>query len=209
MKIKYLYLLFLLFFITGQTHAQSVKPTSMRKFIYQTSLGYANGFGQIHYGTNRILTNAIPTFRIQQQLGYQFNPYLSIGVGAGIDIWKKNAFIPIFGIFNVNFTKKRIVPHLYMSGGYAFKWYITSKPDPVNRVIHATRPGPYSEGGLGVKIVMTDRLSLTLDACYYFFYSQINYSVKEQGQPDHSHIATNRYDKVPYHFAGVKFGLVY
>ena len=209
MRYKYLYLSFFLFLLIGQLHAQSAKNNTLRRFIYQTSLGYANGIGKIHYNTNKDIANTIPTFRVQQQLAYQFNPYLSLGVGAGVDVWQKSAFIPIFGTFNVNFMKRRIAPHLYLNGGYAFKWYVTSKPDPVYHIIHATCPGPYAEGGAGIKLSMTERLSLVIAVNYLFVYSQINYSVKEEGQPDYSTIATNRYDKVPYHFAGLKFGLVY
>ena len=209
MKYKYLYLSFLLFLALGQLHAQSLRNNSLRRFIYQTSLGYANGVGKIYYNTNSNVINTIPTFRVQQQLACQLNHYFSLGVGAGVDVWRKNAFIPIFGTFNVNFMKGRVAPHLYLNGGYAFKWYVTSQPDPIYRIIHATRPGPYAEGGVGVKLTMTERLSLVIDINYLFFYSQINYSVREDGQPDYSHIATNRYDKVPYHFAGVRLGLIY
>jgi len=209
MKIKYLYLSFLLILAVSQLHAQSTKSPPLRKFIYQTSLGYANGFDKINYGTDKTVQNTISTFRVQQQLAYQFNHYFSIGVGASVDVWVKNAFIPLFGTFNVNFMKGRLTPYLYLSGGYAFKWYVPSKPDPLRGIIHATRPGPYAEGGTGLKIRMNDRISLLIGVNYLFFYSQINYNVKIEGQPDNSAITTNQYDKVPYHFAGVKFGLIY
>lgn len=210
MKYKYLYLLFLLILPVSQLHAQAIKSNSMRRFIYETSIGYANGFGRIYYDENkRQVANKLSTFRVQQQLYYQFNPYFSLGLGAGLNIWKENAFIPLYGTFNVNFMRKRVTPHLYLSGGYAFKWYVTSKPDVEHRIIHATRPGPYAEGGVGLRLAMTNRLTLAIDVGYILFYSQINYSVNVDGQPDNSAIVTNRYDKVPYHFAGVKLGLIY
>ncbi len=199
----------LLFFSAEHLYSQAVKNDAFRRFIYQTSIGYANGVGNVKYGDNQDVKNNIPTFRVQQQMAYQFNRYFSLGVGAGVDIWKKNAFIPIFGTFNVNFMKGRMIPHLYMNGGYAFKWYVSSEPDLINRVVHATRPGPFAEGGIGLKIEMTDRLKLVINVNYLLFYSQINYSVIIDGQPDNSNITTNRYDEVPYHFVGVKLGVIY
>ena len=209
MKIRYLYIFLFVALTVGQLHAQSMKSNTIRRFIYQSSLGYANGIGKINYDTDKEIINTIPTFRVQQHLFYQFNHYFSLGVGVGVDIWRKNAFIPLFGTFNVNFLKKRVIPHLYLIGGYAFKWYVTSKPDLVHRLLHATRPGPYAEGGVGLKLRMNDRLSILIDLGYLFFYSQINYSVKMETHPDNSTITTNRNESVPYHFAGVKFGLIY
>ncbi|MDR3046314.1 MAG: hypothetical protein LBU51_01715 [Bacteroidales bacterium] len=194
----------------SSSSAQRVKNIQTKRFVYQTSLGYANGMLNINFNDNeQHIKNTLRTFRIQQQIGYQFNNYVSIGLGGGIDIWRKNAFIPLFANINVYMLDYKIAPYWHLNAGYAFKWYVSSKPDDVTRVRLATTPGPFGETGLGIKISITDRITLLVAADYLLFYSQIDYSVPVPGEADHSDITTNSFEKTFYHFAGVKLGLVY
>lgn len=209
MNLKITLLICLFFSLNGITlYSQSSRDNQTKKFVYQTSLGIANGLGDVKYGFNTT-SNNIPTFKIQQLLAYQFNNYVYMGVGAGIDIWKKNAFIPLFGNISVNFINRKITPHWYMNLGYALKWYVSSQPDISTGIIHATVPGPYGESGLGLKIKFSERLAFVFTANYNVYYSQINYSEVIPGQEDFSNIVTNRYRKTFYHFVGIKLGLLY
>ena len=75
--------------------AQHRRPTPARKFIYMTSVGYATGVGQIKL-EQQTVQNRNFDISVNQLLGYQFNPYFQLGLGAGFDFWRHTAFIPIY-----------------------------------------------------------------------------------------------------------------
>lgn len=207
-KAKFILMFSVFFGITFQVFPQAIKNKSESKFVYQTSFGFSNGLGKIQFD-DRSITNNIPTFKVQQLLAYQFNNYIIAGVGGGLDIWKKSAFIPLYANLSVNFINRNVTPHWYLNVGYAFKWYVSTRPDPMTLVIHGAAPGPYGETGLGIKIRMSDRLSFIITANYMAYYSQINYSVVEPDEIDFSKYATNRSMKTFYHFVGLKVGVMY
>ena len=82
-------------------YTQNRRPTPEKKFIYMTSIGYATGLGQIEL-ENKTVQNKNFNVSITQLLGYQFNPYFQLGLGAGFDIWKHTAFIPVYLNLTVN-----------------------------------------------------------------------------------------------------------
>lgn len=209
MKLKIIILPFLfLCLIEGQLFGQSVKANQTKKFVYQTSVGFGVCVGNIKYSNTTTQYNTA-SLKIQQLLAYQFNSYIYMGVGAGVDIWKKSAFIPLFGNISVNFMNKNIAPHWYLNAGYAFKWHVSSEPNPQTGILHATMPGPYGESGMGIKLKFNDRFSFIFTVNYNIYYSQINYSVTLPNQEDFSDIVTNRYRKTLYHFAGLKLSFLY
>ena len=190
------------------------RPTPDRKFIYMTSVGYATGFGQIHlknHNNEELKTVQNRNFDIflDQQLGYQFNPYFQMSLGAGFDFWKHTAFIPIYLNFTVNFTDTKFEPLFYLNAGYSLKWYVSSVPEKMDRVVHGTSTGPMGESGLGLRININERLSLVLAACYKVQYTDIRYTILEPGDQDFSAYSTNARQNALYHFAGVRLGLQY
>ena len=178
------------------------------KFIYMTSVGYATGLGQIELETKTV-QNRNFAITLDQQLGYQFNPYFQMSLGAGFDFWRHTAFIPIYLNLTVNFTDTKIEPLFYLNAGYAFKWYVSSVPEKMDRVVHGTKMGPMGETGIGMRINLTDKLSLVLAACYKVQYTDIRYTVLQPGEQDFSAYSTNARKDVLYHFAGVRLGLQY
>lgn len=196
----------LLFCFNGFT--QNRRPTPQKKFIYMTSLGYATGMGQIVL-EQQTVQNRNFDFSVNQLLGYQFNPYFQMGIGAGFDFWRHTAFIPIYLNFTVNFTDTKFVPVFYANMGYSFKWYVSSVPEKMTHVVHGTSTGPMGEGGLGLRINLNERLSLLLAACYKVQYTDIRYTILQPGDQDFSAYSTNSRKDVFYHFAGVRLGIQY
>ena len=196
----------LLFCLNGFT--QNRRPTPQKRFIYMTSVGYATGLGQIVL-EQQTVQNQNFDFSVNQLLGYQFNPYFQMGLGAGFDFWRHTAFIPIYLNFTVNFTDTKFVPVFYANMGYSFKWYVSSIPEKMTHVVHGTATGPMGEGGLGLRINLNERLSLLLAACYKVQYNDIRYTILQPGEQDFSAYSTNSRKNVLYHFAGVRLGIQY
>ena len=189
-------------------YAQHRRPTPERKFIYMTSVGYATGLGQIIL-EQQTVQNKNFDISVNQLLGYQFNPHFQLGLGAGFDFWKHTAFIPIYLNITVNFTKTKFVPLFYTNLGYSFKWYVSSVPEKMDRVVHGTKTGPMGEAGIGMRINLNEKLSLVLAACYKTQYTDIRYTILQPDEPDFSAYSTNKSKNVFYHFAGVRLGIQY
>ena len=188
--------------------AQNRHLTPERKFVYMTSVGYATGLGQIVL-EQQTVQNRNFDISVNQLLGYQFNPYFQLGLSAGFDFWKHTAFIPVYLNITVNFTNTKFVPLFYTNLGYSFKWYVSSIPEKMDRVVHGTKRGPMGEAGLGMKININEKLAIVLAACYKVQYTDIRYTILQPGDQDFSAYSTNKSANVLYHFAGVRLGLQY
>lgn len=189
-------------------YAQHRRATPERKFIYMTSLGYATGVGQIEL-ENKTVQNKSFDVSVNQLLGYQFNPYFQMGLGAGFDFWRHTAFIPIYLNLTVNFTDTKIEPLFYMNMGYSFKWYVSSIPEKMDRVVHGTKSGPMGEAGIGMRINLNEKLSIVIAACYKNQYTDIRYTILQPDEQDFSAYSTNAVKNALYHFAGIRLGIQY
>lgn len=199
-------------FSANITYAQKYEhPLSKMepKFVYMTSVAILTGVGELKFDNRKLPNNKNFIFDVHQLLAYQFNPYVLAGLGVGADIWKKTAFIPIFAHVGVNFLDKPFSPHWYMNVGYGFKWYISSEPERVTKVIHAATTGLQAESGLGVRIKMNERLEFLILAHYKLQHSDIKFSTKEITEMHYPKIATNSSQKLFYHFVGLKVGVLY
>lgn len=190
------------------SHAQNRRPSPQRKFIYMTSIGYATGLGQIVL-EQQTVQNRNFDISVNQLLGYQFNPYFQMGLGAGFDFWRHTAFIPVYLNLTVNFTDTKFVPVFYANVGYSFKWYVSSVPEKMTHVVHGTSTGPMGEAGIGMRINLNEKLSIMLAACYKNQYTDIRYTILQPGDQDFSAYSTNARKNVLYHFAGIRLGFQY
>ena len=82
-------------FAFSNVNAQNMQNTKHYRshFVYQTGLAFNAGVGELKF-ENRHLQNKLPNFCVDQIIAYQFNPYFTLGVDLGLNIWKKTAFIP-------------------------------------------------------------------------------------------------------------------
>lgn len=178
-------------------------------FEYQTSLSFNAGVGDLKFG-NRHLDNKLPNYCLDQVLEYQFNPYVALGVDLGLNIWRQTAFIPVALHLSVNCMDYTVSPHFYLNAGYSFKWYVSSKPEKMTKVIHGAKPGWYINSGLGINLRLGEQLHLILAADYKMQYTTLQYSVPvPNADYDYSSVITNRTQNMFYHFVGVKVGLLY
>lgn len=71
-------------------------------------------FGVGEYGLDRFKVNLIG--------GYQFNPYVSIGVGSGLRYYfnNSNALVPLIFDLKINFIDRKVSPYFSISAGYNF-----------------------------------------------------------------------------------------
>ncbi|MEG2070745.1 MAG: hypothetical protein RR034_05155 [Bacteroidales bacterium] len=208
MKNKILLLLTMTLLLGTSAQAQKKFRPNERRFVYMSSLNFSAGVGQLKFD-DRSIKNDIPTIQVDQLLAYQFNSHFFMGVGAGINVWKYTAFIPLYLNVSVNFMKTKITPHWYANMGYAFKWYVESRPEKMTKVINGAVPGPYGETGLGIHVKITDKVGILVLAHYRMLYSSVKYSTIGGNEVDFSQYATNRAKNVLYHFAGVRLGILY
>lgn len=196
--------------------AQKGRNFQEKKFVFMTSLGFSSGVGQIHLPdynrTNddwKIISNKITNVMIHQFIGYQFNNYFYMGVGAGIDIWNRTAFIPLYLNLSVNMIDKKVAPVAYVNMGYSFKWYMQSTPEAPDYAIHGSDMGPMGEAGLGLRVKFNSKLSLVISGVYKAQLTSICYT-SNQNDMDYASIYTDDVKKNQlYHFAGVRVGLMY
>lgn len=195
-----------LLLIAGSMYAQPRQKQKESRFVYMTSAGFSAGVGLLHLeNDSRHISNNIPVFDIHQLIAYQFNPYVFTGIGVGVDIWKKTAFIPIYANVSVNFINRKISPHWYLNVGYAFKWYRSSKPEDITYVIHGSRTGLHGESGLGLNVKVKDKVSILILGNYKLQSSYLRYSVNNI----HEDKTTNREAPMLYHFVGLKCCVLY
>ena len=69
--------------------------------------------------------NGFSGLNIMNMHGYQFNKWISLGVGAGIDIYNVNenrsqTFLPVFFDFRTYPFSNKVSPYLAVNGGYGF-----------------------------------------------------------------------------------------
>lgn len=178
-------------------------------FVYQTGIAFNAGVGDLEF-EGRHLANKLPNFCVDQELAFQFNPYVDLGVDLGLNIWKKTAFIPVAVHLGIDFMDYFVTPHWYLNAGYSFKWYVSSKPEKMTKVIYGAKPGWYINSGIGAKVRIKDQLYIMFAADYKMQYSTIQYSVEEHNTDfDYSQVTTNRTKNMFYHFVGVKIALLY
>lgn len=208
-KITHIFVILLIFALSiPNANAQMKRERNVSKFVYMTSVGAYTAINNIEC-ENRTLDVKTASVSVQQFLGYQFNNHFYMGFVAGIDVWKRTAFIPLCGSINVNFINRKWTPTWYAQAGYAFKWYVESEPEIPDLVIHAATPGAYLETGLGLTLKINQKASLLFTFNYKLQQSKLHYSVEIPGEVDYSHYATNRSQNALYHFIGVKFSVLY
>lgn len=215
MKHLFIPVILIICFVIPQhgTAQQSYRKKDESHFVFMTSAGLLGGVGNLVFGEEGV-KRSLPNNKnfvvsVQQLLAYQFNPYVTLGVGSGVEVWKRTAFIPVFANISVNMLDKSFAPHWYANIGYAFKWYVTSQPEKITKVIHGATPGLHAESGFGLRIKMKDTFSILLIAHYKLQQSQILYSVDVPGESHYPSLTTNRSQNMLYHYIGLKIGFLY
>lgn len=132
----------------------TIKANGYKAFI---DFGYTVGTGDHAIGRAELTTSH----------GYQFNPYLFIGGGAGFQYYHEaEAFtLPIFADIRVNFTQGAIVPFAGIKAGYT-----------LNLTDGLYGIGAYLAPSVGVKFVLPDRKAVNLSLGYTAQFEKVSYN---------------------------------
>ncbi|MCL2132443.1 MAG: hypothetical protein FWH36_08370 [Lentimicrobiaceae bacterium] len=161
--------IFFMVVLTAQIScAQTTKVLRTRGPMYITSASFFQSMTRLPYDVEPGRENAVEngkkvsfsTIAVSQFFGFQFNPYLALGVGVNFEYWTTKTgtgFVPIYVDFRVNMTDQKIAPHWYLNAGYATCWHIDSRPYAISTGagrmlgIHGYTAGPMAETGFGLK----------------------------------------------------------
>ncbi len=225
--IIFLLLIGILPYAYSQRASQRAGDIKEKGPLFITSLSFSQGLARIPYtmeegenaeGVDK-LNKGISNIAINQFLGYQFNPYIALGVGVNFEYWTvKNGFVPIYLDLRVNMMRTRIAPHMYVNLGYANRWFFDSKPYKASNgnasdyVIHGAKSGLMGEIGMGMKFNFAYATGLNLTLFAKFQESTYRYYSSEDGSKPAQNIRpimVNTDRPSMYIFFGLKAGIFF
>lgn len=198
--------LFCVFSSMSTLKAQPIDNFKERGVIYISTFSFANGFNEISYAENSSIINLTTAISVHQIVGYQFNPYLSIGMGLGFEKWKRTSFIPLYANIRANIFSGRYSPFVNVDFGYSSKWYESPIPDPKNLVIDGATEGLYFSGGIGLKVMFSNSAAGIISFEYKLQESSLKWSDEFNL---YKTLTTNQEDRVIYQFIGVRAGILF
>ena len=93
--------------------------------------------------------------------GYKFSQWLYTGLGAGVDLYASQTFIPVFASLRGDFTRKGIlIPYYYVDGGWGFN-------GTTNTPTRRQRGGVHFAAGVGMKVLFNGNAGFLLSVGYY------------------------------------------
>ena len=146
--------------------AQTSNMVRTRGPMFITSAAFFQSIARIPYNVEPGMESAIQNGKkvnffnvmVSQFFGFQFNPYLALGLGVNFEYWTtKTGFVPLYADFRVNMTDGKLAPHCYLNVGYAVSWNIDNRPYEVKTGtgkmfgIHGYTSGLMAETGIGLK----------------------------------------------------------
>ncbi len=209
----------------SQRIGQRVGDIKERGPLFITSLSFSQGIARIPYtveeGENAEsvdkLGKGISNIAINQFMGYQFNPFVALGLGINFEYWTvKNGFVPIYIDLRINMMRTRIAPHMYVNLGYANRWFFDSKPykaangNASDYIIHGAKSGLMGELGLGMKFTFAYASDLNVTIFSKFQESTYRYYSSEDGSKPAQNvrpILVNTDRPSMYIFIGIKAGI--
>ncbi len=205
---KYTILVFVIMMgFSANMQAQQMDDFKERGVIYISSFSFANGFNEISYAENTTMTNLNTAVSLHQVVGYQFNPYFSLGMGVGFEKWKRTSFIPLYADLRANLLYGRYSPFISADFGYSSKWYESPIPDPKNLVIEGATEGLFFAGGLGLKVMFSKSAAGVISFEYKLQESSLKWS--DDLNFEFKTLTTNQETRVLYQFVGVRVGVLF
>ena len=106
--------------------------------------------------TNLGIGTDVSSVNLHYRMGYYFNHYLGIGIGAGLDRYEEGLIIPVYVDIQGDLWKKKIAPHYYLNAGYGFavspSWFMDE-----------LQGGYHGQVGIGLKINTRSRSEWIID----------------------------------------------
>ena len=143
-KIFVLLAIFLTWQGSGLVRAAENEYTQQKGYKGSFEVGFASSYNRGEF----LLVN-----------GYQFNHWLSCGIGTGIQVWQvsNDVTLPLFADFEATFLRKDISPYADFRIGYCFG---LSTEDPL------PKEGIYISPTIGFRWGVSRKLALKLGAGY-------------------------------------------
>ena len=228
MKQKYiLFVFFVLLFSFGSFSLSAqggLRTIRDRGPMFISSLSFQQGITRVPYkvqageenATHNMKNVSIPAFAFSQFAGYQFSPYVALGLGLNFEYWTlKNAFVPIYADVRFNMTDGKIAPHAYINLGYAICWHIDSKPykatsnNSSDYIIHGYTSGIMGEIGFGLKASVGYKSAVIITAFGKVQESALRYYSGDSPGQNMKSLLVNTNANSLYVFIGLKVGFMF
>ncbi len=154
-------------FVFSRPEVQEIKtePALRYQNIRYRNRGYAHftELGVMASGNNvNELGVTTSAFTFHTVNGYKFSQGLYTGLGAGVDLYASQTFIPVFASIRGDFTRKGIlIPYYYIDGGWGLNG-TTNLPDKKQL------GGLHLATGIGMKVLFNGNAGFLLSLGYYF-----------------------------------------
>lgn len=226
MKHKYILVVILALTLSLSHFSSSaqIRTIKDRGPLFISSLFFQQSVARIPYNVQPGEENAvhnmkrvnIPAFGFSQFAGYQFSPYIALGLGLNFEYWTvKNAFLPIYADIRFNMTDGKIAPHAYINLGYAIRWHIDSKPYKTSfgtssdYIIHGYTSGVIGEIGFGLKASVGYKSAIIITAFGKVQESALRYYVGDAPGQNMKPLLVNTNANSLYIFVGLKAGFMF
>lgn len=188
----------------------SNNPTEYRKKGFTNFTEFTYGIGDGSYDLPRsysgqkttLVKNTEKSYGFKTSYGYQFNPNLYLGIGAGIDKYAQYTLIPILADLRLSLYSTQYSPIFNINGGYSFSTSVTKGGLIVNPAV-------------GIRIFITKNVAYILTVGYkwqsYLVVTE-EYQLSSSGQnfidPNtHKYAITSTNNNVVHNFINITMGL--
>jgi len=140
------------------------EPALRNQHIRYRNRGYVNFTELGVLASRNNVTDAGTTtsaFTFHTVNGYKFNQFLYTGLGAGVDLYASQTFIPVFASIRGDFSRKgALIPYYYIDGGWGLNG-TTNLPD------QKQMGGLHFATGIGMKVLFNGNAGFLLSVGYY------------------------------------------
>ncbi len=148
----------------------NITELTFGKSLETTTSTINNGYSTYVDETEFDRINNGPSIGLQTINGYQFSPYISAGLGLGINIYSGLVMLPVFAAVRVNFMASRLTPFAAIEAGYAY-----SRKEVVGgSLANDSKGGVMFAPAIGVKFFVIPKMALNLSLGFRYQEVQTN-----------------------------------
>jgi len=174
----------------------NITELSFTRSLKNTITTYYNGMMPYQEESEFDKINNGPSVGIQTINGIQFSPYISAGLGLGINIYSNLVTMPLFLGIRANMLDKRCTPFAAFDIGFSY----SRKEITGGSFASDNKGGLMVSPGIGVKFFVIPKMALNLSLGFRYQEIQIY---------DDSQYNTNLYTKYNLRLLNLKFGFTF
>ncbi len=137
----------------------NITELSFARSFNTTSTSYLNGSSSYYEESEFDKINNGPSIGVQTINGYQFSPYISAGIGLGINIHSRLFLLPVFVGVRGNFLPGRVTPFVAIDAGYS---YTRQEIIGGSILTNDNKGGLLFSPAIGVKFYVVPKMALNL-----------------------------------------------